>query len=75
MVAEDPTFKVTRDEQTKEMIASGMGDMHINMMITRMRVRYGVQVDLGTPKVAYKETVTSNGDSQYRHKKQTGGAG
>lgn len=75
LTAEDPTFEVTRDEQTKEMIASGMGDMHINMMINRMQARYGVQVDIGTPKVAYKETVTSKGDAQYRHKKQTGGAG
>jgi len=73
--AEDPTFKVTREEQTKEMIVSGMGDMHINVMINRMKVRYGVQVDLGTPKVAYKETITGKGDAQYRHKKQTGGAG
>ncbi|MFA6609601.1 MAG: elongation factor G [Candidatus Omnitrophota bacterium] len=75
LTAEDPTFKVTRDEQTKEMIASGMGDMHINTMINRMKVRYGVQVDLGTPKVAYKETITGKGDSMYRHKKQSGGAG
>lgn len=73
--AEDPTFKMTRDEQTKEMIISGMGDMHINMMINRMKLRYGVQVEIGTPKVAYKETVTAKGDAQYRHKKQTGGAG
>lgn len=75
LTAEDPTFRVTRDEQTKEMIASGMGDMHINMMINRMKIRYGVQADLGTPKVAYKETITGKGDAQYRHKKQTGGAG
>ncbi|MFA5499775.1 MAG: elongation factor G [Candidatus Omnitrophota bacterium] len=75
LMAEDPTFKVTRDEQTKEMIVSGMGDMHINMMINRMKMRYGVQVEMGTPKVAYKETILSKGDAQYRHKKQTGGAG
>ncbi len=75
LMAEDPTFKVTMDEQTKEMIVSGMGDMHINMMINRMKMRYGVQVDLGTPKVAYKETIAGKGDAQYRHKKQTGGAG
>ncbi|MFA5256430.1 MAG: elongation factor G, partial [Candidatus Omnitrophota bacterium] len=75
IMAEDPTFRVTRDEQTKEMIVSGMGDMHINMMINRMKMRYGVQVELGTPKVAYKETILGKGDAQYRHKKQTGGAG
>lgn len=75
LTAEDPTFKATREEQTKELIASGMGDMHINIMINRMKMRYGVQVDMGTPKVAYKETISGKGDSQYRHKKQTGGAG
>ncbi len=75
LIAEDPTFKAVRDEQTKELVASGMGDNHITIMINRMRQRYGVQVDIGTPKVAYKETITTNGDSQYRHKKQTGGAG
>ena len=75
LTAEDPTFKITRDEQTKEMIVSGMGDMHINMMLNRMKTRYGVQVDVGTPKVAYKETIMAKGDAQYRHKKQTGGAG
>jgi elongation factor G len=73
--AEDPTFRMTRDEQTKEMIVSGMGDVHINTMINRMKMRYGVQVEVGTPKVAYKETIMSKGDAQYRHKKQTGGAG
>jgi small GTP-binding protein domain len=75
IMAEDPTFNVTRDEQTKEMIVSGMGDMHINIMINRMKMRYGVHVELGTPKVAYKETILGKGDAQYRHKKQTGGAG
>jgi elongation factor G len=75
LTAEDPTFRAVRDEQTKELVASGMGDMHINIMINRMKMRYGVGVDVGTPKVAYKETILANGDSQYRHKKQTGGAG
>jgi len=75
LTAEDPTFRVTREEQTNEMITSGMGDMHVGIMISRMKQRYAVQVDMGTPKVAYKETITANGDSQYRHKKQTGGAG
>ncbi len=75
LTAEDPTFKASRDVQTRELIVSGMGDIQINIMINRMKLRYGVNVDLGTPKVAYKETVTAKGDTQYRHKKQTGGAG
>jgi len=75
LMVEDKTFNVTMDEQTKEMVAHGIGDMHINMMINRMKTRYGVGVDIGTPKVAYKETITAKGDVQYRHKKQSGGAG
>ncbi|MCX5797609.1 MAG: elongation factor G [Elusimicrobia bacterium] len=75
LTAEDPTFQLTRDEQTQEMIVAGMGDIHINLMINRMRMRYGVGADVGTPKVAYKETITAKGSGMYRHKKQTGGSG
>ena len=75
LTAEDVTFKIMRDPQTKELITSGMGDLHIKVMIDRLKNRFGVQVDMGTPKVAYKETITVNGDSHYRHKKQSGGAG
>lgn len=75
LTLEDPTFRPTRDAQTKELIASGMGELHINIMLKRMKQKYGVSVDMGTPKVAYKETITGKGDAQYRHKKQTGGAG
>ncbi|MDD5439303.1 MAG: elongation factor G [Candidatus Omnitrophica bacterium] len=75
LTAEDSTFVTTRDAQTREMIISGMGDLHLNIMINRLIKRYGVQVEIGTPKVAYKETITGKGDAQYRHKKQSGGAG
>ncbi len=75
LTAEDNTFTIKRDAQTREMIASGMGDLHLIIMINRLRKRFGVQVDIGTPKVAYKETITAQGGSQYRHKKQSGGAG
>jgi len=75
LTAEDNVFKINRDPQTREMIASGMGDLHLNIMVHRLRTRFGVQVDIGTPKVAYKETITSHADAQYRHKKQSGGAG
>ncbi len=75
LTAEDLAFKMDRDAQTKELIISGMGDLHLKIMIARLMERFGVQVDIGTPKVAYKETIIGKGDSQYRHKKQTGGAG
>jgi len=75
LAIEDMTFKVTRDVQTKEMIVSGLGDLHLKIMIERLKVRFGVDVGIGTPKIAYKETIVGKGDAQYRHKKQSGGAG
>jgi len=75
LMAEDPTFKMRLDKQTHELVISGMGDLHLKTIINRMKVRYGVAVEIGTPKVAYKETISIIGDSKYRHKKQSGGAG
>ncbi|MFH1394985.1 MAG: elongation factor G [Candidatus Omnitrophota bacterium] len=75
LMAEDPTFKMVLDKQTHELVISGMGDMHLKTVVNRMKERYGVEVEIGTPKVAYKETISGNGDSKYRHKKQSGGAG
>ncbi|MEA3328531.1 MAG: elongation factor G [Candidatus Omnitrophota bacterium] len=75
IASEDPTFTLTRDVQTKEQIVSGVGDLHVEVMITRLKNRFKVDVELGTPKVAYKETIKGEGDSKYRHKKQSGGAG
>ncbi|MFC1548834.1 elongation factor G [Candidatus Omnitrophota bacterium] len=75
LMAEDPSFSMLRDKQTHELVVSGMGELHLKTMINRMKGRYNVEVDIGTPKVAYKETITGQGDSKYRHKKQSGGAG
>lgn len=75
LTVEDPTFKTVRDPQTKELVASGMGDLHIKIMIKRLQTRFGVEVDIGTPKVAYKETIMAKGEAHYKHKKQSGGAG
>ncbi|MBD3425652.1 MAG: elongation factor G [Candidatus Omnitrophica bacterium] len=75
LIAEDPSFSMVRDKQTHELVVSGMGELHLKTMLNRMKDRYNVEVDIGTPKVAYKETITAKGDSKYRHKKQSGGAG
>jgi len=75
LVAEDPTFKVSRDQQTKELIISGLGDLHLDVMIGRLKKRFSVQVDLGTPKVAYKETITKTAKVQGKYKRQSGGRG
>ncbi|MCM8763318.1 MAG: elongation factor G [Candidatus Omnitrophica bacterium] len=73
--SEDPTFKVSRDTQTKELIISGLGDQHLDVMLARLKKRFNVEVDLGTPKVAYKETITKTAKVQGKHKKQSGGRG
>lgn len=75
LTSEDPTFKVSRDPQTKELIISGMGELHLNVIIERMKRRYQANVDLGTPKVAYLETVMRSVKVQGKHKKQSGGRG
>ena len=73
--AEDPTFKITRDQQTKELIISGLGDLHLAIMIERMKKRFNVEVELGTPKVSYKETITKSARVQGKYKRQSGGRG
>jgi elongation factor G len=75
LTAEDKTFMAKRDEQTKELIVSGMGDLHLDIMINRLKKRFGVDVEIGTPKVAYKETVKKMSKVQGKYKRQTGGHG
>ncbi|KAF8839992.1 translation elongation factor G [Paxillus ammoniavirescens] len=72
---EDPTFKVHIDHESKETIISGMGELHLEIYIERMRREYGVVVTTGKPRVAYRETITQRADFHHTHKKQTGGAG
>lgn len=72
---EDPTIRVERNTETKELILYGMGDVHLDVTLNRMKQRSNVDVVLGTPKVAYKETVTALGEGHYKHKKQSGGRG
>lgn len=75
LTSEDPTCQVSRDTQTKELILSGMGELHLKLTIERMKKRYGADVDLGTPKVPYLETMAKPATVSYRYKKQTGGKG
>ena len=75
LMAEDNTFMMQRDEQTKELIVSGMGDLHLDIMVNRLKKRFNVEVDIGTPKVAYKETIKRSAKVQGKFKRQTGGHG
>ena len=72
---EDPTFRTHLDAETGETIISGMGELHLEVYLERMRREYGADVEAGAPQVAYRETVTRRCEFNYTHKKQTGGAG
>ena len=72
---EDHTFRATRDEETHELIISGIGDLHLKVMLERMKQRYHVDVDMGTPKVSYREAITKKASARYKYKKQSGGRG
>jgi elongation factor G len=72
---EDPCFKVTRDQQTKELVASGLGDLHLRVTLEKMANRFKLAVNTKEPKIPYRETITAKAEGHYRHKKQTGGAG
>lgn len=73
---EDPTIRVQRDEQTKELILSGMGQVHVEVTVEKLKRKFGVEVTLKTPKIPYKETIKSTKSGIiYRHKKQSGGRG
>ena len=72
---EDPTLKVVRNTETKQMVLQGMGDVHIDVAVGMMKSRSNVDVLLDTPKVPYRETATTLGEGHYKHKKQSGGRG
>jgi elongation factor G len=72
---EDPTFRVKSDPETGETIISGMGELHLEIIVDRMKREFGVQATTGKPQVAYRETIQGTSDVEYKHIKQTGGRG
>jgi elongation factor G len=75
LMEEDPVLRVSRDPQTHEMLLSGMGQLHIEVVVGRLRKRYKVEVNLKKPKIPYRETIKGAAEGHGRHKKQTGGHG
>jgi elongation factor G len=75
LTEEDATFVASRDNQTNETVISGIGDLHLRMMLSKMQKRFNLEVDTKPPKIPYKETIQTKADGHHRHKKQTGGAG
>lgn len=75
LLEEDPTITMERNPNTHELVLGGMGDMHLAVVVDNLKKRLGVNVDLSTPKVDYKETITARAEGHYKHKKQSGGRG
>ncbi len=75
MIAEDPSFRVATDQDSGETILKGMGELHLDIKIDILKRTHGVEVDVGKPQVAYRETITQRTEDSYTHKKQSGGAG
>jgi len=75
LAAEDPSFRVKTDEESGQTIIAGMGELHLDIIVDRMRREFKVEANVGAPQVAYRETITKAAEIDYTHKKQTGGSG
>ena len=75
LAQEDPTFRVNTDPETGQTILSGMGELHLEIIVDRMMREFGVAANVGKPQVAYRETIRQVAEYDYTHKKQTGGSG
>ena len=75
LLEEDPSLTMTRESDTHEIIVSGLGDSHIDVAVQKLARKFGVEVEVGTPKVPYRETIRISTRAEYKHKKQTGGHG
>ena len=75
LAAEDPSFRVTSDDESGQTIIAGMGELHLDILVDRMKREFKVEANIGAPQVAYRETITREAEIDYTHKKQTGGTG
>jgi elongation factor G len=75
LAQEDPSFRVTTDFESGQTIIKGMGELHLEILVDRMKREFKVDANVGAPQVAYRETITKSADVDYTHKKQTGGSG
>ena len=75
LAAEDPSLRISMDTETNQTVLKGMGELHLEIIVDRMKREFKVEANIGAPQVAYRETITKSAEIDYVHKKQTGGAG
>ena len=75
LAEEDPTFRVETDEETNQVLISGMGELHLDIIVDRMRREFDVEANIGKPQVSYRETITSTAEAEHKYAKQSGGRG
>jgi len=75
LAEEDPTFRVQTDEETNQVLISGMGELHLDIIVDRMRREFGVEANVGNPQVSYRETITKVAEAEHKYAKQSGGRG
>lgn len=75
LAEEDPTFRVETDEETNQVLISGMGELHLDIIVDRMKREFGVEANIGNPQVSYRETITKNAEAEHKYAKQSGGRG
>ncbi len=75
LLDEDPTLKYENNSETKQMLISGMGDIHIDIIASKLKTRYGINIQMSDPKIAYRETIKKSVQAEGKHKKQSGGSG
>merc|ERR1719276_254560 len=75
LAAEDPSFRFSRDEETSQTIIEGMGELHLEIIVDRMKREFNVEANVGAPSVSYREAITQTAEIDYVHKKQSGGSG
>merc|ERR1712183_901083 len=75
LASEDPSFKFSRDDETGQTVIEGMGELHLEIIVDRMKREFNVEANIGAPQVSYREAITQTAEVDYTHKKQSGGSG
>merc|ERR1740136_243866 len=75
LAAEDPSFRFSRDEETSQTVIEGMGELHLEIIVDRLKREFNVEANVGAPSVSYREAITQEATVDYTHKKQSGGSG